>query len=286
MFTFKNWKTVIAGLPLLLLTTIGCASPSLVSNKTPTPGTDEANPSVVLKISGSGGTTLILAAIAPAFEADSPGFQIKTLTGTGTGGGVKGVMQGLLDAAAMARPPKDKELAQDLEYVQFGNAGMAVYAHPDVGLTNLTTEQTEAIFSGQITNWSEVGGPNQEIVLYIRDEEESGTKLLRRETTFGNTPFSETAQVITSQGDMIVAIAGTPGSIGYGTWPTVLATKSDVAAIALDGITPDDSAYPLVGPLGIGYLPNRKADVQPLIDWLLSERGQAALRDLDVILME
>ncbi len=277
---FKNWKRVVVGLSLLLLVAAACTSFSSQIAPTETP---TARPQVVLKVSGSGTTTSILDAVQPAFEADTPGYRLEVLPGTGTGGGVKGIMQGMLDVAAMVRPPTDEEAAQDVEYAEFGQSGVSVYTHPAVDVTDLTTKQIVAIFSGQVTNWSEVGGPTRQIILYVRDEGDSSTKELRR-AIFGDTPFPETtAQVLTSQADMQVAVSGTPGGVGFGSWPSALASGAEVRAIAIDGITPGDPTYPIVAPLGIGYLRDRKADVQPLIDWLLSEQGQAALREFGVI---
>jgi ABC-type Fe3+ transport system substrate-binding protein len=82
---------------------------------------------------------------------------------------------------------------------------------------------------------------------------------------------------------MQTAVAGTPGGVGFGSWPSALATGANVRPIALNGVAPGDSTYPIITPVGIGYLARRQADVQPLIDWLLSEQGQAALQEFDVI---
>jgi phosphate transport system substrate-binding protein len=258
-----------------MLIAAGCTSSSKeAATETPAP-VDE----VTLTISGSGGTTRILNAVKPAFEADTPGYHLEVLTGTGTGGGVQGVVDGTLDVAAMARLPKDDEA---VEYVEFGQSGQAIFVHPDVSVTELSTEQTVAIFSGEITNWSEVDGEDQEIVLCVRDEGDSSTQALR-EAVFGDTPFPETAQVLTSQGDMIAIVEGTPNSVGFGTWPAVLADSAGVKAIALDGVLPSDPTYPITGVVGVGYLSERQTDVQPLFDWLLSENGQAALQEFGVI---
>jgi phosphate transport system substrate-binding protein len=243
-----------------------------------------ADVSITLTISGSGGTTRVLEAVKTAFEADTPGCSLSILTGTGTGGGVEGVTEGVLDVAAMARPPKDAELeaAPSFTYVEFGSTGQALFVHSGVPVTNLTSEQAVAIFFGEITNWSDVGGPDLPIIPYVRDEGDSSTSALR-DAVFGDAPFPEDIQVVTSQGDMITAIENTLGAIGFGTWPAVVAEGADVKAVALDGVEPDDPAYPITGPLGIGYLAEREEDVQPLSAWLLSEQGQAALRQLDVI---
>ena len=87
------------------------------------------------------------------------------------------------------------EAAQGVEYVEFGQSGVAVYTHMNVGVTNLTAEQVMALFSGEITNWSEVGGPDASIILYVRDEGDSSTKAIR-EQAIGETPFPATATTI------------------------------------------------------------------------------------------
>jgi phosphate transport system substrate-binding protein len=270
----------------LLMATLIILASSLTACCKPTPAPATPVPEkVTLTVSGSGTTTAILRAIAPAFEADVPGYNLDVLPGSGTGGGVEGIVEGVLDVAAMARPPKDEEAAQDVAYAEFGLSGTAMYTHPGVGVTNLTTEQAKAIFAGEVTNWSKVGGPDQTIILYVRDEGDSSTKGLR-EVVFGDTPFPETASVLTSQSDMQTAVAGSPNGVGFGSWPSAVAAGADVQAIALDGVMPNDPAYAIFGPIGIGYLTSREADMQPLIDWLTSAPGQAALEEVGVIITQ
>lgn len=255
------------------------------AKRTPTPEPTAPPARTTLKISGSGTVVPILRAIAPAFEADVPGCSLQVLAGTGTGGGVKGVVEGILDVAAMARPPKDEETAQGLEYIEFGQSGVAVLVHLDVGVRALTTAQVKAIFSGEVTNWSKVGGSNLDIVLYVRDQGDSSTKALRQ-TIFDDTPFPETAHVLISQADMQIAVAKTPGGVGFGSWPSALANGANVEAVILDGVAPSDPIYSIFTPIGVGYLVERKADMQPLINWLLSEQGRVALREFDVLTVQ
>jgi phosphate transport system substrate-binding protein len=274
------WNCIMVGLSLVLLSITGCSS--AVAEAGPEE-IIEPTEQVILKVSGSGSAEAVLNAIQPAFAADTPGYDLEVIQGTGTGGGVQSIVHGVLDVAAMARPPKDEEAAQNVEYVEFGQACQAVITHPDVGVTNLTTAQVVGVFSGKITDWSEVGGPELPMVLYVRDEADSSTKALRA-AIMGDTPFAETVvKVITSQDEMQVVVAGIPGSIGIGTWPTALANGADVQALTIDGIASNDSNCPMIGPLGIGYLTERHAEVQPLIDWLLSESGRAALHEVAVI---
>lgn len=273
----------IIGWLLLLLVPTACLSTGTVDKPDQA---DEYQPHVVLKISGSGSATAVLQAVKPAFEANTPGYRLEVLTGSSTGGGVQGIIQGVLDVAAMDRPLQAEEAARNAQYVEFGQGGVAIYVHPAVGLTDLTTAQVQAIFSGKIANWAEVGGTNEPIILYSRNQDDSSAKVIRQ-TVLENIPFPEkTAQVLTSQGDMLIAVAGTPYSLGFGSWPTAWVMQAEVQAITLDGLGPNDPDYPMTTPLGLGYLARRQAEIQPLIDWLRSEPGQAVLRAYQVIIKE
>ena len=272
---------IIIGVLLALLVTTACSS---AAAETSSSTHSISKPEVVLKASGSATTTAILARIAPAFEADRPGYRIKTLTGTGTGGGVEGMMSGALDVAAMGRAPTDKEAPQ-VEFVSLGLGGEIPIAHADIPIRELTTEQLTAVFSGEISNWSELGGPDLPIIVYVRGDSTAHTKALRQ-AVFGDTPFVETGQVMGGLGDMLTAVEGTPGSVGYANWPAVVSKGAKVQAIAVDGVGPDDPTYTAALQLGIGYLPERQAEVQPLVDWLQSERGQAMLAESGVIITQ
>jgi len=275
----KNWKIDLGLIVLVIL--VGVIAVVLIAQESGSGDKKTATPPpvITLSVSGSGGTTAVIEAIKPAFEAANPGYQLEPLTGTGTGGGVKGVLDGTLDIAAMARAPKDDEA---VAYAEFGQAGQALFVNVGVGEIQLTNQQASDIIFGKITNWSEVGGPDLDIVLYVRDEGDSTTSVMRK-ALFGDDPFPTTAQVMTSQGDMIRAVEGIEGAIGMGSWPAVMAAQGNVKAVQLEGVAPDDPKYTVTGPLGLGYLETRQADVQPLIDWLKSDQGKAELRKVGVL---
>lgn len=248
----------------------------------PTPAATPAPAKVVLTASGSATTSNLLGSIKAAFEAGVPDYSLNVLPGTGTGGGVEGAIQGVLDVAAMGRRPNDDEASQ-IEFVSLGWGAEIPIAHADVGVTNLTKQELVAIFSGEITNWSQVGGPDLGIIVYVRGSDTVHTKVIR-EHVFGDAPFAETAQMMGGLGDMTAAVEGTPGGVGYGNCPGVIGSGVDVQAIAVDGLEHDNPAYLALLELGIGYLPERQADVQPLIDWLFSEPGQTALREAGMMI--
>ncbi len=248
---------------------------------TPTPTAVPAR--TVLTISGSGTTTSVLAALQADFESAQTDYTLQVLPGTGTGGGVTGVMDGTLDIAAMARTPKADETAQGLQYATLGQAGVAFIVHPEVTVTDLTPDQVKAIFFGEITNWQEVGGADLPIAVYVRDEGDTATGALRADL-FGDTAFPESAAaVLTSARDMITSVEGTVGAIGFGTWPGIKAAGTSAKPVSISGVNPDEASYPYLTELGIGYVANRADLVKPFVDWLASQPGQVSLQNLGLI---
>lgn len=271
-------KIVVTFLWIVFFGVVACAP---VANGSGTTAT--IAPQQTMNVSGSGTVTSVLESIKSGFETEHPEVILNILESVGTTGGVEGVVNGTLDVAAMARAPKAEESEQGLEYVEFGQAGVAFIVHPDNPVQDLTQAQIKAIFAGEITNWSEVGGSDNQIVLLVRDEDESATQALRT-VLFGETPFPKTAAVMVSAGEMVIGIEGTPNGIGFGNLPGIRSRDSEVVPIALDGVLPSDSNYAVLTPLGVGFLKAQESSVKVFVEWLQSESGQAALGEFDVIL--
>lgn len=236
-------------------------------------------------VTGSGSVTPILSALGAKFEADNPSYALEVLAGTGTSGGVRGVIDGTLDFAAMSREPRDTEAEEGVVFKQFGTSVTAVYTHPDVGVTELTSEQLSDIFAGTITNWSEVGGEDTNIILYIRDPEEGNTVDIREEF-IDDVEFAESAQLMTSQTDMQNAVSSIEGAIGYGTWATVIANDVTVTPLTIDGIGIDNTPDAMTTAMGVGYLSDRTDDLQVWLDWLESDTAQSTLQSLSIVTVE
>jgi phosphate transport system substrate-binding protein len=260
---------------MIVMLALAACSPQAAPTPTPT----ELPPAVTLRVSGSGSVTAVLAAITEPFHAANPGYIVEVLPGSSTGDAIRGTVEGVLELAAMNRLPRDTEA---VEFVQFGSSVTAVMIHPDNGVTELTAEQLTGLLTGEITNWSEVGGIDASVVVYVREPEEGNTVDIR-EAFIGEVPFAAAAQVLTGQNDMQKAVASVEGAIGYGTWAAAVANKADVSPVTIDGIGLDSAPEELRSILGVGYLADRKADVEPLIDWLVSTDGQAALEAVGVL---
>ena len=103
----KSHLVICTTILALALTLVACSGATTET----VPATPTAQPRTLV-ISGSGTTTLILNAVKPAFEAGVPGYTLDVLSGSGTKGGIQGAIEGVLDAAATARPLTDDEAGQ------------------------------------------------------------------------------------------------------------------------------------------------------------------------------
>lgn len=264
---------------LIAVILAGCAG-GAAAMPAPTP---TAAPPVELVISGSGGTATLLKPLAQAFQQNHPNWSFEFLSGAGTGGGVKGVLEGALDLGTMARPPKDEEIAQGIEYVHFGTERIAFVISQNVPVSALTGQQLKDIFSGKISNWSEVGGPEAAINVLVRDEEETNTQILRK-ALFGDTPFSAGAVVFTSEGDLRKALAGSSHTIAFASYGGLRLEKVPVKVLAVDGHDPVDlnSAYPYDRSAGLAYLPSNAARLQPFLDFINSDEARDLLTGMGV----
>ncbi|GAC1541075.1 MAG: PstS family phosphate ABC transporter substrate-binding protein [Herpetosiphon sp.] len=290
LITWGSRTMLLAGIVLL---TMASCSPTASTTMTyhvigmpdsPRGATKPPGRQVVLKVSGAKSVLLTLRALKPAFEAATPGYRLDILSGPDTTTAVEATIKGVVDVAGMARPIKSDEAAQEMEYYQLGTAPIAVLAHAEVGVATLTGTQLTEIFAGTITNWAQVGGDDLPIVVFVLTEQALPTRSIR-EAVIGDRLFAKTAtHIVTVQGDdMYSAVAGTKGSIGYGSWTVALLKKVGARPIALNGVVPEDRSYPVKTALGIGFLRYRQGDVQPLVDWLHSREAKVALQRLAVI---
>lgn len=241
------------------------------------------DPKTTVVISGSGGTTSVLEFLASHYAETHDDLAFEFLAGSGSGGGVKGVAAGLLDLGAMSRPPKDSELANGIEYLHFATDPIVVAISPDLSISHLTSQQVSDIFGSVITNWSEVGGPDALINLFVRDEEESSTQLLR-DGLFGDVAFGTRAVVLTSEAEMQAALSNGINAIGFLSYSAAQAEETKIQALVIDGEDPTDinGRYPYTRPLGVAFMPANAAKVQSFLDFITGTEGQALLAGLGI----
>ena len=182
---------------------------------------------------GSTSMEKVIGALGEAFQNDT-GISF-TYNPTGSGSGIKAVQEDRCDIGLSSRDLKDEEKAAGLTGTVLAYDGIAIIVHPENPVSDLSLETIAKIYTGEITNWSEVGGNDAEVVLIGR-EAGSGTR-----DGFESITDTEDAcqyrQELTSTGDVITTVAQNPGAIGYA---SVASVKDTVKALNVDGVAPTE----------------------------------------------
>ena len=187
-------------------------------------------------VSTDGSTSMekVIGALGEAFQNDT-GISF-TYNPTGSGSGIKAVQEGRCDIGLSSRDLKDEEKAAGLTATVLAYDGIAIIVNPGNPVSDLSLETIAKIYTGEITNWSEVGGSDAEIVLIGR-EAGSGTR-----DGFESITDTEDAckyrQELTSTGDVITSVSQNPGAIGYA---SVASVKDSVKALAVNGVAPTEA---------------------------------------------
>ena len=157
-----------------------------------------------------------------------------TYNPTGSGSGIQAVTEGRCDIGLASRNLTDEEL-ESLDETVLAIDGIAIIVNPENTVTDLTIEQIAGIYTGTITNWSEVGGPDAEIVIIGR-EAASGTRD-GFESITGTEDACQYDQELTSTGDVIQTVASNPDAIGYASLASVGDT---VKTLSVEGVVPSE----------------------------------------------
>ena len=183
-----------------------------------------------------------------------------------------------------------ERMGTTFEYTQIGSEAFVFFVNKDNPVDSLTLDQIKGIYSGKITNWSQVGGKNEKIVPFQRTENSGSQSMLIR--LMGDTPIVEPdmEEKVGGMGGIIEEVAdykNKSSSIGFSFRYYVegIIQNPDIKLIAIDGIAPTvenikNNTYPIVTPVyAVTYKDNPKENVQKLIDWILSDEGQYIIEE-------
>ena len=170
-------------------------------------------------------------------------------------------------------------------YTPVGTEAFVFFVHKDNPIDNLTTEQIKGIYSGEITNWKQVGGKNEEIAAFQRNEGSGSQSMLKR--FMGDTPIMEapTELVNSMMSGIIEKVSdyrSKSNSIGFSFRYYVegIIQNPDIKMLSVDGVAPTaenirNGSYPIVTPMyAVTYEENTNENVDKLLQWILSEEGQ------------
>jgi phosphate transport system substrate-binding protein len=279
----------------LLLSACGpAAEPTAAPTKAPAPS--EAGLSGQLQLAGSTTVQPLAEKLAEAFMAMNPDLVIE-IQGGGSSVGVTSAGEGTVDIGNASRAVKDSEFEKfpSLQIFTIAYDGIAIVTHPETKLTSLSVEQVRNIFAGEITNFSEVGGPDAPITVVSR-EEGSGTRAAFEELVmeYKDEAGEKQSKVITekallqqSNGQVRTTVATTPNSIGYLSFGFL---DESTIPVPVDDVEPSvdnvkNGSYPIFRPLNMltNGPPNELA--QAFLDFALSGEGQAIVAE-DYITVE
>ena len=184
---------------------------------------------------GSTSMEKVIGALGESFMSANAGVTF-TYNPTGSGSGIQAVSEGRCDIGLSSRALKDEEKASGLVGTTVALDGIAIIVNPENPVSDLSVDQIAAIYTGEITNWSEVGGNDAEIVLIGR-EAGSGTRD-GFESITGTEEACKYRQELTSTGDVITTVSQNPDAIGYA---SLAALKDTVNAVSVDGVTASEA---------------------------------------------
>lgn len=230
----KRTFALLACLLVAAIALVGCGGGQDNSGQTTT-NNEGTSLSGTVATDGSTSMEEVIGALGESFEQMHSGVTF-TYNPTGSGAGITAVSEGRCDIGLSSRALKDEEKAQGLEETTLAYDGIAIIVNNENPVSDLTIEDIAKIYTGEITNWSEVGGNDAEIVLIGR-EAGSGTR-------DGFESITETEdkckyrQELTSTGDVITTVSQNPNAIGYASLASV---KDSVKAVSVNGVTASEA---------------------------------------------
>ena len=229
-------KKIIA-LLLTLMLTLSLAACGSDSNSNTDNSDNNGSAAVTGTVSTDGSTSMekVIGALGESFMAANEGVEF-TYNPTGSGAGITAAQEGRCDIGLSSRALKDEEKAGGLKETVLAYDGIAIIVNPENPVNDLTLDQIAKLYTGEITNWKDVGGNDAEVVLIGR-EAASGTRD-GFESITGTKDKCQYRQELTSTGDVITAVSQNPDAIGYASLASI---KDSVKALNVDGVTPSEA---------------------------------------------
>ena len=238
-----------------------------------------------IQIAGSTTVQPLSEKLALAFMEINPNLVIE-VQGGGSSVGVTAAGEGTVNIGQVSREIKTSEFETfpNLQVFTIAYDGIAIVTHPDLQLPSITLEEAKRIFGGEITNYAEVGGPDEEIIVVSR-EEGSGTRAafdeLVLESSEPEMEMVETALLQQSNGQVRTTVSTTPNAIGYLSFGFL---DESVNLVNINGFEPTvenvlAGNYPVFRPLNLTTLGNPDELSQAFLDFALSDAGQAIVSD-------
>lgn len=238
----------------------------------------------VVTVKGSDTMVQLAQRWAEQYMKDKPGVQIQ-VTGGGSGTGLSALINGTTDICAASRPMKDAEKQQlKSKYgsagveVKVARDGLTVYLNTGNPVTAMTLDQVKGIYTGQITNWKDVGGSDAPIVLYGR-ENSSGTYEFFKEHVLNKEDFANHMQALPGTAAVVNAVKKDPNGIGFGGVGYAQGLKEAAIKVGEQTYQPTqenilNGSYPISRYLYLYLRQTPEGEIKNFLDFILSAEGQ------------
>ncbi len=290
----KKLVSCILALGMIACGFTGCGSDSseeAASTDAATETTDAAAESSsdlsgTISLAGSTSMEKLCEAMMESFMEANPGVTV-TAEYTGSGAGLESLAAGSVDIGNASRALKDDEKANGAVENIVAIDGIAVITDKANTVTDLSSEDLAAIYTGQISNWSEVGGEDEAIVVIGR-EAGSGTRDAFEEL-LDVADSCQYAQELDSTGAVLATVAATPGAIGYVSLDVV---DDTITAMSIDGVASTEEEilagnYLLQRPFvmaTMGEISEQNDLVQAWFDFINSDAGKNVITSVGLII--
>lgn len=233
-----------------------------------------------ITIVGTGDGLDLLRKIGAAYTAANPATLITVPPSIGSGGAIVAVGSERESLGRVARPLTPSEAASGIDYRPVFAVPSVFFVHPGIPVRSLTGAQLRAIFSGEITSWKDVGGPNLRIRVVRREEADSSVAVFRASIPeFRDIKFTERSKFALTTQEAVDSVRENEGAIGFASYSSLLAKQLGV--IALNGIVPTDKAYPANVTLALIFKPGKlDSEISAFLAFFRSEAARRLILEL------
>jgi phosphate transport system substrate-binding protein len=242
-----------------------------------------------ITVKGSDTMVILAQRWAELYMAKNPDISVQ-VTGGGSGVGLSALINGTTDIANSSRPIKNSEIDKlkqrfnALSYeTKAAKDGITLYLNEANPVSEMTIDQIKAMYLGEVTNWKDVGGNDEKIILYGR-ENSSGTYVYFRDNVLNGKDYSPMMQTLPGTAAVVNAVSKDKVGIGYGGAAyakgiKILKVKKDAGSTAYEP-TPETiklNQYPITRYLYMYTRAKPAGDMKNFIDWALSGEGQSVV---------
>ncbi|MCB2183606.1 MAG: substrate-binding domain-containing protein [Desulfobulbaceae bacterium] len=237
-----------------------------------------AQADATLSICGTGDSQQLLRKLAESYEKLHPGTSVTIPDSIGSSGGIKAAKAGKCDMGRVARPLTAKEQKYGLSYLVFAYSPVVFLANNSVsGVKNLSSTEVAGIFSGNINNWQQLGGPEGKIFVANREKGDSSRSVIEQNIPSFARIENFIGETIYSSPETIQTTSTYKNTIAYGS--IAMARNSNLIIFSLDGVFPTqenikNGTYKLVTPFALVWLENPSPQRENFLAFLHTERAE------------